>query len=193
MRLLLSILAFFAFSVYAETIQIPSASDSTSNRAARQVNDRINGFTAVIPQGWARRTDLQLPGVVLIAQATAKERVANCIVRSTYNDRFLEFSNDEYLQRVFPSDDPSELLASYKASGMSPQLLRSGRITIAGTQAIFVEFDYVQGSTKLRTFSVQFLGKGFLYTLGCTDVPERYASSLPEFGLFLSSFQPVGR
>lgn len=193
MRLLSLLLAFFASSVCAGTIQLPSASDSPSSRAARQVDERANGFTVVLPEGWARRTDLQMPGVVLIVQATAKERAANCNVRSTYNDRLLGLSNAEYLQRAFPADDPSELLASYKASGLSPQLLRSGRVTIAGTQAMFVEFNFFRGSTKLRTFNVQFLGKGFLYTLGCTDVPERYSSSLPEVGLFLSSFRPVER
>lgn len=193
MRLFPFLLVFFASSVFAGMIQLPSASDAPSSRAARQVDERANGFTVVIPEGWARRTDLQTPGVALIVQATAKERGANCNVRSTYNGRLLGFSNTEYLQRAFPADDPSELLASYKASGLSPQLLRSGRIAIAGTQAMFVEFDLVRGSTNLRTFNVQFLGKGFLYTLGCTDVPQRYSSSLPEFGLFLSSFRPVGR
>lgn len=193
MRLLSLLLVFFASSVGAGTIQLPSASDSTRSRTARQVDERTNGFTVVIPEGWARRTDLQIPGVVLIVQATAKDRTANCNVRSTYNDRLLGFSNAEYLQRAFPADDPSELLASYKASELSLQLLRSGRVAIAETQAMFVEFDFFRGSTKLRTFNVQFLGKGFLFTIGCTDVAERYSSSLPEFGLFLSSFRPVGR
>ncbi len=193
MRLLSLLLVSFASSVCAGTIQLPSASDSPQSRTTRQVNEKTNGFTVVIPEGWARRTDLKMPGVVLIVQATAKERAANCNVRSAYNDRLLEFSNAEYLQKAFPADDPSELLASYKASGLNPQILRSGRVAISGTQAMFVEFDFSKGSTKLRTFNVQFLGKGFLYTIGCTDVPERYEGSLPEFGLFLSSFRPVGR
>ena len=190
MRLLSLAIIFFTSSVCAGTIQLPSASDSPSSRAARKVDERANGFTVVIPEGWARRTDLKMPGVVLIVQATAKDRAANCNVRSAYNDRLLDFSNAEYLRRVFPADDPTELLASYKASGVNPQLLRSGRVAMAGTQAIFAEFDFVNGSTKLRTFNVQFLGKGFLYTLGCTDTPERYSNSLPEFGLFLSTFLP---
>jgi hypothetical protein len=193
MRFLSLVVVIFASSVSAGTIQLPSVSDSPPSRAARQVDERANGFTVVFPEGWVRRTNLQMPGVVLIVQATAKERAANCNVRSIYNDRLLGFSNVEYLQRAFPADDPSELLASYKASGLSPQLLRSGRVAIAGTQAMFVEFDIVRDSTRLRTFNVQFLGKGFLYTLGCTDVPERYSSSLPEFGLFLSSFRTVDR
>jgi|GEM_PF-5927281 len=193
MRFLSLSFFFFTSLVCAGTIQLPSASDSPSSRAARQVDERTNGFTVVIPEGWVRRTDLQMPGVVLIVQAKAKVRVANCNVRSIYNDRLLGVSNAEYLQRAFPADDPSEFLASYKASGLSPQLLRSGRVPIAGTQAMFVEFDFFRGSSKLRTFNVQFLGRGFLYTLGCTDVPERYSSSLPEFGLFLSSFRSVGR
>ena len=193
MRLLLLPLLFFTSSVCAGVIQLPSISDSPSSRAVRQVDERSNGFTVVIPEGWARRTDFNIPGVVLIVQATAKDRAANCNVRSVYNDRLLGLSNPEYLQRVFPGEDPSELLASYKSSGFSPQLLRSGRVAIAGTQGMFVEFDFVRSSTKLRTFNVQFLGNGFLYTLGCTDVPERYSGSLPEFGLFLSSFRSSGR
>lgn len=190
MRLLSLLIIFFTSAACAEAIQLPTASDSPSSRAARQVDEKANGFTAVIPEGWVRRTDLKMPGVVLIVQASAKDRVANCNVRSAYNDRLLGFSNAEYLRRVFPADDPSELLASYKAAGLNPQLLRSGRVAMAGTQAMFVEFDFVRGSTTLRTFNVQFLGKGFLYTLGCTDTSERYSSSLPEFGLFLSTFLP---
>lgn len=190
MRLLSLPIIFFTSVACAETITLPSASDPPSSRAARQVDEKDNGFTVVIPEGWARRTDVKIPEVVLIVQATAKDRAANCNVRSAYNDRLLGFSNAEYLRRAFPADDPSEFLASYKASGLNPQLLRSGRVAIAGTQAMFVEFDFARGSTRLRTFNVQFLGKGFIYTLGCTDTPERYSSSLPEFGLFLSSFLP---
>jgi hypothetical protein len=193
MRLLLLPIVFLTSSVCAGVIQLPVKSDSSSSRATRQVDERAKGFTVVIPEGWARRTNISIPGVVLIAQAIDKDRAANCNVRSAYNDRFLRLSNAEYLQRAFPADDPSEFLASYKASGLRPQLLRSGRVAIAETQGMFVEFDFIRGSTKLRTFNVQFLKNGFLYTLGCTDVPERYPGSLPEFGLFLSSFRSVGR
>jgi hypothetical protein len=193
MRLLFLFLVFLVSTVCAGTIQLPSVSDSPLSRAARKADERSSGFTAVIPEGWARRTDMQVPGVVLIIQATSKDRAANCNVRSAYNDRLLRFSNTEYLQRVFPADDPSELLASYNSSGLSPQLLRSGRIAIAGTEAMFVEFDFVRNATKLRSFNVQFLGNGFIYTIGCTDLSERYSSSLSEFGLFISSFQTVGR
>jgi hypothetical protein len=196
MRLLLIPLFLFASSVCAGTTQLPVASDSQSSRAARQVDESSNGFTVVIPEGWVRRTDLGMPGVVLLAQATAKGRVTNCNIRSTYKDSWLDVSNAEFLQEIFSADDPSEILNSYKASGLHPQLLRSGRIAIAGEQAVFVELEFVTGSAKLpkmRTFIAQFSRKGFLYTLGCTDVPERYSSSLPEFGLFFSSFIPVGR
>lgn len=193
MRLLSLFLIFFASSVNARIIQLPSAPDSPSTQAARQVDERLNGFTAVIPEGWARRSDLKMPGVVFIIQATSKNRAANCNVRSVYNARLLGVSSAEYLERVFPADDPSELLASYKASGLNPQLLRSGRIAIAETYGMFVELNIFRGSTKLRTLNVQFLKNGFLYTLGCTDVPERYLNSLSEFGLFLSSFRSVGQ
>lgn len=193
MRLLSLLFVFLASSVCAEIIQLPSAPDSPSSRTARQVDERTNGFTAVIPEGWVRRTDVQIPGLILTIQATEKGRAANCNVRSTYNERLLGFSNTEFLQRVFPEDDPSSFLASYKTSGPRPQLLRSGRVSIAGAQAMFIEFDFIQNSTKLRAFNVQFLEKGFLYTLGCTDLSEKYSSSLPEFGLFLSLFQPVDR
>lgn len=193
MRLLLLPLLFISSSVCAEVIQLPSISDSPSSRAVRQVDERSNGFTVVIPENWTRRTDLNMPGVVLIVQATAKDRAAACNVRSFYNDRLLGLSNTEYLQRVFPEDDPSKLLASYKSYGLSPQLLRSGRVAIAGTQGMFVEFDFVYASTKQRTFNVQFLRNGFLYTIGCSDIPERYLDSLPEFGFFLSSFRSSGQ
>lgn len=193
MRLLLLLIVLLTSSVCAEIIQLPVKSDSSSSRPQRQVVERARGFTVVIPEGWARRTDISIPGVVLIAQATDKGRTANCNVRSAYNDQFLGLSSAEYLQRAFPADDPSELLASYKTSGLSPRLLRSGRIAIAETQGMFIEFDFVRGSTKLSTFNVQFLKNGFLYTLGCTDVPETYVGSLPEFGVFLSSFRSVSR
>jgi len=58
---------------------------------------------------------------------------------------------------------------------------------------MFVELDFSRGATKLRTFNVQFLQNGRLYTLGCTDLPNSYYGSLPEFGLFVSSFRATGR
>ena len=155
--------------------------------------DWQGGFSVVIPEGWSRRTDARVPGVSLIVQAIAKERAANCNVRSVFSERLLGISSTDYLNRAFPANDPSELLATYATSAMTPKMLRAGRIAIAGTQGMFVEFDFARGATKLRTFNVQFMQNGRLYTLGCTDLPNSYTSSLPEFGLFVSSFRTHGK
>mgnify|MGYP000373722137 CR=1 FL=1 len=166
---------------------------SSSHVLSRQVDERFNGFTVLIPEGWIRRTDIDLQGAVLAIQATAKGRISNCNVRSKYSDQFLSVSGADYLEGAFPGDDVSELLASYKAVGINPQLLQSERIDVSGTKGMFVEFDFVSGSMKLRTLNVQFLMNGFLYTIGCTDTSIQYPHSLPEFQLFLSSFQSIAR
>ncbi len=189
MRTLPLLLAFVACPTLAEEIRLPLATDPAASRSSRTFQDRQGGFSVVIPEGWARSTDVRIPGVAFIAQATAKERAANCNVRSVFNERFLGISGAKYFKKTFPADDPSELLATYKASGLTPTMLRAGRITISGTQGMFVEIDFARGITKLRTFNVQFLQKGRLYTLGCTDLPNSYSNSLPEFGLFISSFR----
>lgn len=193
MRSLLLLFFFLSSPIFAGEIKLPVVSDSPATRASRQINEPSNGFAATLPEQWARRSDLKLPGISLIAQTTAKDRVGNCNVRSVYAQRLQGLSNAQYLQRAFPADDPSELLTSYRASGINPKILRSGRVAISGTHGMFVEFDFAQGATMLRTFNLQFTGNGFLYTLGCTDIPHKYAASLPEFGLFVSSFRSIGR
>jgi len=191
MRILRLLIAFLAWPALAEEIRLPSVSDPAVSRSTRTLNDRQNGFSVVIPEGWARRTDARLPGVALLVQAIAKGRASNCNVRSVFDERLLGLSGAEYFRRA--ADDPSGLLAFYKASSLTPTLLRAGRIAISGTQGMFVEIDFSLGATKLRTFNVQFLQNGWLYTLGCTDLPNSYYSSLPEFGLFVSSFRATRR
>lgn len=189
MRIIPLFLAILVLPAQAEKIRLPSAIDQANSRSSRTIQDREAGFSAVFPEGWHRRTDVKIPGVALIVQA--KDGTANCNVRSVYNERLLGFSSTEYLKRAFPSDDPSGLLDTYKVSGLNPTLLRTGKITISGTQAMFVEFDFVRGATSLRTFNVQFLQNGRLYTLGCTDLPNRYPTSLPYFGFFISLFRTI--
>lgn len=192
MRTLTLLLAFLAWPALAGEIRLPSATDTVGSRGTRTLEDKQNGFSAVIPEGWARKSDARIVGVALIVQAIAKDRVANCNVRSVFNKRLRGLSSIDYLQRAFPADDPSELLATYKAAGLKPTMLRSGRIAISGTQGMFVEVEFAQGAAKLRTFNVQFLQNSRLYTLGCTDFPNNYSSSLPEFGFFISSFRATG-
>ena len=101
-------------SALATEIAIPTVRRVPNEDKNRTIVNAESKFSFVYPSGWAPRIDISLPGVKSIVQSTSSTRVANCNVRAVIDTRLNSISNDEYIAKVFPRNDPSELLRQFK-------------------------------------------------------------------------------
>lgn len=155
---------------------------------SKTIRDDENGFELSIPESWEQRSDIKIPGVALIVQAEAENKVGNCNIRSkpiatsTKKDKKNEFWSE---------NDASELMKSYEASGISPEDFVHSTISINNRTALYVEFSFKTSTADYRTFNVLIAEGNKIFTIGCTDIKGEFHESLAEFGVLLSSFMPL--
>ncbi len=147
------------------------------------------GFSFEIPQGWRELDNSLAPGVKALVGSGDKGASSNCNIRAVLNEKFKSISSKEYISIVYPNNDPSDFISEYKALGFNPELIKSAHMRIDGSEAMYIEIYITNRGQRFQTFNVQFLKKGGLYTIGCTDTIKSFSSSKKEFSILLDSFK----
>jgi len=151
------------------------------------------GFSFSIPSGWKKLDNSLVPGVKALVKSSAKGAASNCNVRAVLNEKFKSISSKDYISMVYPNNDPKDFISGYKASGLNPELIKSVHMNIDGSEAVYIEAYITNQGHKFQTFNIQFLKKGGLYTIGCTDVPKLFNSSRRDFSIIFESFRVHSR
>lgn len=173
----LLVCCFSSISAYSET------------SALQTFENNEFGFSFKIPHGWKKLDSSLVPGVKALVKSGAKGASSNCNIRAVLNEKFKSISSKEYISMVYPNNDPSDFISEYKASGFNPELIKSRHMSIDGSEAVYVEVYITNQGHRFQTFNAQFLKKGGLYTIGCTDIPKSFSSSKKEFSILLDSFK----
>lgn len=151
-------------------------------------SDEFN-FSFTIPDGWIELDNGLVPGVKALVRSASEGASTNCNVRAVLNSQFDSTTSEDYITMIYPNGDPRNFISEYEASGLNPELITSSIIKVDGTDALYIELYISTQGTKFQTFNIQFLKNGGLYTMGCTDIPEKFHASKGDFDTITGTFK----